>query len=340
MAEAHRPTRGGDTAARPVLVAPDSFKGTFTAFEVAGAIADGMEQAGVPADRCPVADGGEGTVEVLLPALGAERRGARVADPLGRLVTADWAYAAASATALVETAAASGLALVRDRPLEPERASTVGTGELIAEAVAAGASTILLGVGGSATTDGGAGALEVIERAGGLRGARLIVLCDVTTPLERAAIEFGPQKGADEAAVERLTARLLGLAESWPRDPRGVPMTGAAGGLAGGLWAVLGAGLVAGAPFVLDALGFAARLARARAVVIGEGRLDAQSLRGKITGTIAAAAATARVPVHAVVGGSELGRQELAALGLASVRVASTLEELTQAGAELAARVR
>jgi glycerate kinase len=326
-------------AGRSVLVAPDSFKGTYSACDVAAAIADGLEREGVAADRCPVADGGEGTVDVLRAAFDAERRCTRTIDPLGRPVEAEWAFARGSRIALVETAAASGLALVGDRPLDPWNASTEGTGELLAAAASAGARTILLGVGGSAATDGGAGALRALARRGGLGGARLVVLCDVTTSFERAAAEFGPQKGADREMVERLTARLGALAETFSRSPIGEPMTGSAGGLAGGLWAQLGAELVAGAPFVLDAVGFAARLARARAVVIGEGRLDAQSLRGKITGAVACASRAAGVPVHAVVGSASLSSAERTALGVASVHVASTAEELSDAGARLAALV-
>ncbi len=122
-------------------------------------------------------------------------------------------------------------------------ASTEGTGDLISAAIAAGARTVYLGVGGSATTDGGMGAIAAIERAGGLHGARLVVLCDVRTPFEDAARIFGPQKGADPEMVEVLSQRLQELAGGFPRDPRGVPMTGAAGGLSGGLWAAFGPSL-------------------------------------------------------------------------------------------------
>jgi glycerate kinase len=172
------------------------------------------------------------------------------------------------------------------------RGDTRGTGELIVAAVEAGAQVVLVAAGGSATTDGGLGALRRSRRAGGLRGARLVVLCDVRTPWEAAPATFGPQKGADGAAVCDLQDRLAALAALLPRDPRGVPRTGAAGGLAGGLWAVHGAVLEAGAPFVLDLLDFDARMRAARAVVVGEGRMDAQSLLGKAAGE----AATARPP--------------------------------------------
>src|SRR6059058_430211 len=210
---------------RPVLVAPDSFKGTFRATEVAGAIGRGLERAGLmPPDLCPVADGGEGTLDALLTQLGGEYLAAEASDPLGRPVRAGFALLEDGGTALVEMAAASGLGLVPEDERDPWAASTRGTGELIAAAVAAGAQVILVAVGGSATTDGGAGALEAIAEAGGLRGAQIVVLCDVRTPFEDAAKVFGPQKGADRDMVARLTERLEQQAQAFPRDPRGVPM--------------------------------------------------------------------------------------------------------------------
>jgi len=313
-----------------VLVAPDSFKGTFGAAEVADAVASGIEDAGGTADRCPVADGGEGT----LAALGGAPVAVDVHDPLGRPVRATFGWDAG--TAIVEMAAASGLGLVTPEERDAEAASTRGTGELIAAAAARGARRIVVTVGGSATTDGGAGAIAAIAAGGGLRGAELVCLCDVTTPFERAAEVFAPQKGADPAAVRRLAARLDALAATFPRDPRGVPMSGAAGGLSGGLWAAFGARLVAGAPWVLDAVGFDARLAEADAVVTGEGRLDIQSLQGKVVGAIAERCRRAGVPLHAVVGACAASAEELAALGLASVCEAPTLEDLVRAGSEIA----
>jgi len=205
-------------------------------------------------------------------------------------------------TAIVETAAASGLNLVAEDERDAFAASTYGTGELIAAAIGAGAQVVLVPVGGSATTDGGAGALEAIADHGGLRGARLVVLCDVRVPFEAAPKIFAPQKGAGPGTVKRLEGRLGELADGWPRDPRGVPMTGAAGGLSGGLWAVLGATLEPGAPWVLDALDFDARMRAARAVVTGEGKLDEQTLEGKLVGEIGTRARQAGVPLHAIVG--------------------------------------
>jgi len=319
-----------------VLVAPDSFKGTFRATEVAAAIGRGLEAAGLaPPDLCPVADGGEGTLEVLLTALGGETAGIEATDPLGRPVKAGFAVLEDGGTAIVEVAAASGLHLVAEDERDPEAATTRGTGELIAAAVDAGAQVVLVAVGGSATTDGGAGAIEAIEEAGGLRGATLVLLCDVRTPFERAAEVFAPQKGADPATVKRLSKHLDALARELPHDPRGVPMTGAAGGLSGGLWAAFGARLEPGAPFVLGELGFDARMRAARAVIVGEGKIDQQTLQGKIAGEIATRARQAGVPCFAIVGRDDLGRFGARMLDLQRVLEASTLEEIEASAASL-----
>jgi glycerate kinase len=317
-----------------VLIAPDTFKGTFSAGEVAAAIGRGLEDAGHPVDRCPVADGGEGTLAALVTARGGEMLSASVTDPLGREIEAE--FALSDGAGIVETAAASGLGLVSAEERDPLAAGTWGTGQLILAAVGAGARTVYLGVGGSATTDGGAGAIEAIKRGGGLQDAKLVVLCDVRTPFEDAARVFAPQKGADADQVRRLTARLHGLARGMPRDPRRIPMTGAAGGLSGGLWAALGAELVPGAAFVLDAVGFDARMRAARAVVTGEGRLDSQSLAGKVVSEVATRARQAGVPCHAIVGTRELDAFGARVLDLDTVYEATTLEELAEAGRRLA----
>ena len=319
-----------------VLVAPDSFKGTFSASEVAAAIGRGLEAAGRPADLCPVADGGEGTLAALAPALGAELREADVTDPLGRPLRARFAFAEASSEAVVETAAASGLGLVAETERDAWTASTAGTGELILAAVAAGARAVYVGVGGSATTDGGAGAIRAIERGGGLGGAKLFVLCDVRTSFEDAARVFGPQKGASPDDVRRLTRRLHDQARRLPQDPRGRPMTGAAGGLSGGLWAAFGAELVPGAGFVLDAVGFDSRMRAARAVVTGEGRLDQQSLAGKLVSEVATRARQSGVPCHAIVGSNQLDAFGARILDLDTVFEAGTINELRAAGRRLA----
>jgi glycerate kinase len=207
---------------------------------------------------------------------------------------------------------------------------------LIAHARRAGAELIFLGVGGSATTDGGDGAIRAIEEAGGLDGAQITVLCDVRTTFVAAATVFGPQKGADERTVALLVHRLEEMAARLPRDPRAVPMTGAAGGLSGGLWAMFGAELVPGAAFVLDAVRFDQRLRDARAVVTGEGKLDQQSLAGKLIAEIATRARQSGVPCHAVVGRRELDAFGARVLDLQLIIEAGTVDELRAAGRRLA----
>ncbi len=203
---------------------------------------------------------------------------------------------------MLDVAAASGLTLTGPAELDAERASSAGTGELIAAAIDADVKRVLVAAGGSATTDGGDGAIKALEAAGGLRGARLEVLCDTTVPFERAAEVFAPQKGADPAQVDRLKSRLTALAAALPRDPRDRAMTGAAGGLAGGLWAAFGAHLIPGAATVLGMLGFDRRLEDADAVITGEGRFDDQSLEGKLPGEIARRCRAARIPLHVIAG--------------------------------------
>jgi glycerate kinase len=315
------------------LVAPDSFKGTFGAAQVAEAIARGIEDEGGVAERCPVADGGEGTMAVLLDALGGELRSLSVHDPLRRPIEASFGLLEDGETAIVEVAQASGLPLLAPEERDPERADTFGTGELIAAAIASGARKVLVAAGGSATTDGGRGALEALREEGWPGGAAIEVLCDVDTAYEDAARVFAPQKGADPAAVGRLAQRLDAFAAALPRDPRGIPMSGCAGGLSGGLWAH-GARLRSGAEVVLDAIGFAGRLARTDAVVSGEGRFDSQSLAGKIVGAVASRCAAAGKPLHLVVGENALAGDPPTAIS--SITQARSLEEMRRAGSGLA----
>jgi glycerate kinase len=315
-----------------VLVAPDSFKGTFPAAVVAAAIAAGLRAAGREADELPVADGGEGTMDVLVSALGGELHPITASDPLGRPVEARFAVLP-DGVAVVEMAEASGLGLVDEAQRDAWAATTRGTGELIAAAADAGAGRVIVTVGGSATTDGGAGALEALEE-NAVR-VDIDVLADVRTPFEEAARVFGPQKGADPSTVERLERRLHRLTEGFRRDPRGEPMTGAAGGLSGGLWAQHGARLVPGAAYVLDAIGFDERMRRAAFVVTGEGRLDEQTLQGKIVGEVATRCRQGGVACHAVVGSNGLEPFQERILDLASVTEATTLEELEEAGRRL-----
>ena len=244
---------------RPVLVAPDSFKGTLTAQQVAAAIGRGLVR-GRPAGPGPRSrrrrrrgdDGGA--------ARPARRRGRHRRSPAirsGARSRPAWRCSATAGPRSSRSPRRAGWPLLAPEERDAEAATSAGTGQLIAAAIAAGAAHVLVAAGGSATTDGGRGAIEAIAGAGGLGRARITVLCDVRTPFEQAASVFGPQKGADAAAVARLERRLAAFGL-----PRGVPMTGAAGGLAGGLWATFGAELVAGAPFVLDALDFDRRMLR------------------------------------------------------------------------------
>ena len=319
-----------------VLIVPDSFKGTFSAAEVAGHIAAGVRRAGGSPLEIPVADGGEGTFDALCAGLGAVPVRVRVRNPWGEPVTATLGLA--GSTAVVELAQASGLHVPHSGNRDPLAADTYGTGQLVSEAVARGARRILVAAGGSATTDGGTGAVRAIEESGGLRGAEITVLSDVTTGFLDAARIFGPQKGADPATVELLAERLRQQARAFPRDPSGTPGTGAAGGFSGGMWAHFGADLVSGAEFVLDAVDFDRHLARATAVVVGEGRLDGQRMGGKIISVILqrVAALAPHVPVFAVVG--SLGEDLGAARDLfADVLVASAPEDMDRAGFQVQA---
>ena len=327
-----------EAASAPVLVAPDGFKGTMTAAEVAGALAVGLRSAGQDAEELPIGDGGEGTMDALLASGGGDRREAEVEDPLGRQVSAEFAMLEDGATAVVETAQASGLHHVAEGERDAWAASTRGTGQLIAAAADAGAAEVLVTVGGSATTDGGKGAIEALAEAG--TRVKLVVACDVRTPWEDAPRVFAPQKGADPSTVRRLERRMAALARVAPRDPRGVPMTGCAGGLSGALWAHLGARLVPGAAFVLDELGFDARMRSSRFVVTGEGRLDEQTLAGKAVAEVATRCRQAGVACHAVVGRDELDRFRARLIDLASVREAGTPAELRRAGREVAEATR
>ncbi len=292
----HRPT---------IVVAPNAFKETFSPREAARLIARGLRRA-LPRARLelvPVADGGDGTLEALRAALGGRLVHVRVTGPLGAPVRA--AYLRAGRTAVVEMARASGLKLVPPEKRNPLVTTTRGTGELIAHAVGHGARRILLGVGGSATVDGGAGALEVVTPA---MARRVTVLCDVENPLlgpRGAAPVFGPQKGATPARVrilqERLAAWARLLRKRTGADVRRIPRGGAAGGLSAGL-AAYGARLVSGAEYILRLSGFPRPC---DFVVTGEGRIDRTSLGGKAVGTVLR---LSPAPVVLVCGRCELPR--------------------------------
>lgn len=283
-----------------VVAAVDKFRGTASAADVAQAIGQACWEGGHDCVEIALADGGDG----LLDALGGANRSTRVTGPLGEPVEAPWRLH--RGTAVIEMALASGLAVAghaaRNRPLD---ATTAGTGELIDHALRAGAKRVIVGLGGSATTDGGLGAIRAIANPARLRGVELLVACDVTTPFTAAASVFGPQKGASPAQVELLTGRLERLAQQYRAD-YGVDVdalagSGAAGGLAGGL-AALGGRLVPGFDLVADELGLAEAIDAADLVLTGEGHLDAQSFAGKVVGGVARMAGEAGVPVAALVG--------------------------------------
>jgi glycerate 2-kinase len=283
-----------------VLAAVDKFRGTATADEVAATIGRAARRLGYQVDEAPLADGGEG----LLDALGGANRTTVVTGPLGDPVEAPWRLARGEA--VIEMARASGLALVGGaEDNDAMAASTYGTGELIGAALDAGARRIVVGLGGSATTDGGLGAIRAIGPLGRLRRVELVVGCDVRTPFLDAARVFGEQKGATAAQIELLSRRLERLAEMYETehgvDVRSLSSSGAAGGLAGGL-AAIGAELVSGFDLVAEEVDLAARVDAVDAVITGEGFLDPESFDGKVVGGVAELARRAGRPVVAVVG--------------------------------------
>jgi glycerate kinase len=253
------------------LACPASLKGVLTAVEAAAALAAGFREAGVDADECPIADGGEGTAEVLFAALGGVWREAVVSDPLGRPIRARW-LALPDESALVESAEAIGLGVLPER--EPLRASSRGLGELVAAALVEEPASLVVALGGSATVDGGAGMREVVA---GLP-VPTVALFDVRTKLADAARLYGPQKGASPEEVVELERRIAAMQDLTPYAER--PGSGAAGGI-GAAFAALGARLVPGARWLLERIDFRAYLRDADLAVSGEGQLDATTLEGK-----------------------------------------------------------
>ena len=319
-----------------VVVAPDKFKGSLRAEEVAAVISEVLARCpGVEVVRHPVADGGEGTVEVALAA-GFQPVTVDVTGPLGQPVTAT--FAVRGDRAVIEMSSAAGLSLLPGAP-DPDTAraaTTYGVGELILAAVRRGATHVVVGAGGSATTDGGAGAIEAL-RAGGvegrLAGVDLVVACDVDNPLlgpAGAAAVYAPQKGADPGCVAALESRLAAWADAVAattgEDLRDVPGVGAAGGLAFGLVALAGARLASGAELLLELTGFDDVVATADLVIVGEGSLDGQSLRGKGPVGVARAASRRGTTVIAVTGRNELTERESQEAGLRAVYSLSDLE--------------
>jgi glycerate 2-kinase len=283
-----------------VVAAPDKLRGTASAAQVAAAVGRAAAAHGWTCDEVPLADGGEGTLD----ALGGPNRTTTVTGPLGDPVDARWRLD--GRTAVIEMARASGLELAGGAEgNDPVAASTAGTGELIVAALDSGATRVIVGVGGSASTDGGLAALRELYPLGRLKGVELIVACDVRTGFIDAAEVFAPQKGATTAQVELLRRRLERLAQVYLEE-HGVDVTalegaGAAGGLAGGL-AAAGAQLVPGFDLVADEVELYDHLEGADLVITAEGFLDSQSFEGKVVGGVAALAAEAAVPVLAIAG--------------------------------------
>jgi glycerate kinase len=300
-----------------VLIAPDCFGGTLTALEAAQAMADGWH-ATAPGDELvlrPLTDGGPGFVDVLHTVLGGTLHTIEVTGPLGEPVTATWLEH--DATAYIESAQANGLHLVPKADRRPLDATTRGVGELMIAARDAGVDRIVIGLGGSATTDGGKGMLEASTSSGG-DWPKLVAATDVENPLlgpHGAARTFGPQKGASPQDVEELETRLAAFSAGKGVELRDEPGAGAAGGLGYGLF-LLGATRVSGAGLVRDLTGLDQAMANAQLVLTGEGSFDWQSLRGKLVTSVASAAAERGLPCLVLAGQVSVGRREAAAAGV------------------------
>jgi glycerate kinase len=339
-----------------IVLAPDSFKESLSAREVSAAMAKGVRAVRPDAviDEVPLADGGEGTVEALIAATNGELKQSTVLGPCGDPIEAQWGLSGASrkTTAVIEMAAASGLALVPADQRNPMLTTTYGTGQLINAAIEAGAAHIIMGIGGSATNDGGVGAAQAVgvrfyekhdrlleqylaggdlhkitridteQRRERIRDVRIRVACDVNNPLcgpRGAAATYARQKGATPQQVKTLDNNLTHLAALIKRDldieVSQVPGAGAAGGLGAGLLAFFGATLESGVRLMLDELRFAERIADADLVITGEGKIDNQSMMGKVIAGVGRACCQARIPVIALTGtigeGAEQTREVL-----------------------------
>lgn len=355
-----------------IVVAPDKFKGSLTARAAGDAIARGLARAflGAKIDVVPVADGGDGTADVLVHALGGKLVTAEVMGPDGVTVSATYG-SLPEARAVIELASASGLALIAPGKNDPLTATTYGTGQLIADAIDAGAKKIILAIGGSATNDGGSGALAALGArftdaagkplapggaaladlagidtdplAARLRGISIDIASDVANPLcgpDGASAIYGPQKGASPQEVQRLDAALAHYADIVERSigtrVRDVPGAGAAGGVGFGFMALAGARLRPGADLIFEALAFDHRLEGADLVVTGEGRIDRQTLAGKAPYAVAQAGRRRGIPVVAVAGSLGCTSDVLEEIGLSSA-VCILNEPMTIAEATLRA---
>lgn len=359
-----------------VVIAPDSYKGCLSALEVAKAMERGVLSVFPSAEvrKIPIADGGEGTVAALVTATNGQLRQTEVTDPLGNKIIAHWGVLGDGRTAVIEMAAASGLPLVPKEKRDPRVTTTYGTGELIKAALADGLAKIIIGIGGSATNDGGTGmaralgvrfldaAGQEVAAGGGslaeicqidttgldprLKNTEIVVACDVDNPLcgtRGASAVFGPQKGATPEMVQQLDAGLAKYAscarQATGRDVAEKAGAGAAGGLGAGLMFFTPAQLKPGVEIVLDAVGFSDIVRDADFVITGEGRTDFQTAFGKAPVGVAKVAKTHGVPVFCISGGLGEGADDVLAQGIDAVMSICdrplSLEECMAAGAQL-----
>ncbi|PZC49072.1 MAG: glycerate kinase [Chloroflexi bacterium] len=339
-----------------IVVAPQAFKGSLSAREACRAIREGVLRVLPEAEvvLMPMADGGDGTLEALVEATGGSYRETAVLGPLGDEVLALWGVTGDGESAVIEMARASGLVLVPQDSLDPRRASTYGTGQLIRAGLDAGCRRMIIGIGGSATNDGGAGMATALGARyldaegkvlpeGGAALARLVridltgldrwvgsceflVACDVTNPLtgpEGASAVYGPQKGATPEVVQFLDAALSRygevLAATVGRDVSNVPGAGAAGGLGAGLMAFLDARLQPGVDLIANAVGLDAALVSADLVITGEGRLDGQTVYNKVPVGVARRAKAKGLPVIALAGTVGEGHEQTLSMGIDAV---------------------
>ena len=347
---------------KKIVIAPDSYKGNLTSLEVATCIEKGIKRV-LPKVKCikvPMADGGEGTVQSMVDAAKGKIIKKRVKGPAGKLVTARYGWISSKKTAVIEMAEASGLPLVSDREKNPLKTTTFGTGQLMLDAIKRGAKKIIIGIGGSATNDGGVGMAQalgvkflnangrVIKELGsggmlskingidatnlepGVRNIKIIVACDVENPLfgkKGAAHVFGPQKGATPKMVETLDANLKHLGKLLKRDLKKdvgrMPGAGAAGGLGAGLVAFAGAKLESGIDIVLKATELSKYIKGADLVITGEGKIDFQTAFGKTPSGVAKAAKKHNVPVIAIGGALADDAQKVFAHGIDGIESAS-----------------
>lgn len=338
-----------------ILLAPDKFRGSLDAPQVCEAMTEGIRMVSpeIEVVSLPMADGGEGTLDLLLWYSVGKKHSAKVQDPLGRIIDAEYGLSADGKTAFIEMATASGLRLLKNEERNPLKTSTFGTGELVKIVLEAGVENIILGIGGSATTDAGVGMAAALgwqfldENQKALKpiGENLIkikaikppssnihylssnikvkVACDVTNPLfgeSGAAYIYGPQKGADKQAVEQLDEGLQNIAKIFERDfgknYAQMAGTGAAGGLGFGAMAFLNAELKEGVKLLMDFCDFDKNLKGVNLIITGEGKIDNQTLQGKLIKGITDRANNAKIPISAICGTLDVSPQELQEIGI------------------------